>query len=103
MYGTVARMRCKPGGQEWIRAWIDVQNQRGMAGWVSTTMYQSEADPTVVWTAVVLESREAYFANASTPIQDQLYHQMLSGLEEPPEWHDGEIVSHMTAQELARR
>ena len=103
MYGTVARMRCKPGGHEWVRAWVDVQNKRGMVGWVSTTTYQSDADAAVIWIAVVFESREAYFANASTPIQVQLYHQMLTGLEEPPEWHDGEIVSHMTAQELAKR
>jgi len=96
-------MRCKPGGHEWVRAWVDLQSKRGMAGWVSTTIYQADADEAVMWVAVVFESREAYQANASTPVQDHLYHQMLSGLEEPPEWHDGEIVSHTTAQELAKR
>lgn len=102
MYGTVATLHCKPGGEEWVRAWMDVQTQRPMAGWVSTTVYRSDADPQLLWIAVVFESREAYNANAATPVQDHLYHQMLSGLEEPPVWHDGEIVSHHTAAELPR-
>jgi len=102
VYGTIATLRCKPGGEEWVRAWMDVQTRReSMAGWVSTTIYKSDADPLQLWIAVVFESREAYHANAATPTQDHLYHQMLSGLEEPPVWHDGEIVSHMTAAERA--
>jgi quinol monooxygenase YgiN len=103
MFGTVARMRCKPGGHQWVRAWVDVQTRRGMAGWISTSVYQSESDPSLIWLTVVFESREAYVANANTPVQDQLYHQMLSALEEPPEWSDGELMLHTTAQEMARR
>ncbi len=100
MYGTVARLRCKPGGIEWVRAWLDVQSKRGMAGWVSTTLFAADADPSTVWVSVLFESKEAYFANANTPLQDQLYHQMLSGLEEPPEWHDGQVISHLSAQDV---
>jgi hypothetical protein len=103
MFGTVARFHCKPGGQEWVRAWMEVQSKREMAGWVATTMYQSDEDPTVVWMNVIFESRESYFANANTPVQDHLYHQMLTGLESPPEWHDGDVVLHVTAQEIAKR
>ncbi|MCC6236711.1 MAG: hypothetical protein IT299_03960 [Dehalococcoidia bacterium] len=103
MYGTVARLRCKPGGLDWVRAWLDVQSKRGMVGWVSTTLFASEADPTIVWVSVIFESKEAYVANANTPVQDQLYHQMLSGLEEPPDWHDGDVISHLTAQDVANR
>ncbi len=103
MYGTVARLRCKPGGLDWVRAWLDVQSKRGMVGWVSTTLFASEADPSIVWISVIFESREAYVANANTPVQDQLYHQMLSGLEEPPEWHDGDVISHLSAQDVASR
>ena len=100
MYGTIATLRCKPGGEQWVRAWMDVQSRRPtMAGWVSTTVYKSDADPLLLWIAVVFESREAYRANAETPTQDQLYRQMLSGLEEPPTWHDGEIISHFVAQQ----
>ena len=66
-------------------------------------MYQSDEDPTVVWITVVFESREAYVANANTPVQDQLYHQMLSGLESPPEWHDGEVVLQAAAQDIVKR
>ncbi len=102
MYGTVARMHCKPGGLAWVRAWMEAQSgRRTMGGWVSTTVYQSDEDPNVVWIAVAFESREAYHANAATPIQDQLYHQMLTGLESPPEWHDGEILSAMHKSDVA--
>jgi len=97
MYGTIATLRCKPGGEQWVRAWMDVQSQRPMEGWVSTTIYRSDSDPQLLWIAVAFESREAYHANAATPVQDHLYHQMLSGLEEPPVWHDGEIISHLAA------
>ncbi|MSP22741.1 MAG: hypothetical protein EXR66_06960 [Dehalococcoidia bacterium] len=103
MYGTVARLRCKPGGHECVRAWVDVQNKRGMAGLASTTTYQSDADHSVIWLTVIFENRDAYLANANTPVQDQLYHQMLTGLEEPPEWHDGTVLSHMTSQDIAKR
>lgn len=99
MYGTVARLHCKPGGIEWVRAWMEVQSKRAMTGWVSTTLFEADAEPNVVWITVLFESKEAYFANANTPIQDQLYHQMLTGLEEPPQWHDGTVLSHLTASE----
>ena len=86
MYGTVARMRCKPGGLQWIRAWFGTQTARPtMAGGISTTIYQADEDLDVVWVTVAFESREAYHANAATPVQGHLYHQMLTGLEEPPE------------------
>lgn len=97
MFGTVARLRCKPGGVEWVRAWFDVQSRRPMRGWVATTLFAADDDPQTVWVSVLFESREAYVANAETPVQDQLYHQMLSGLESPPEWHDGSVISHRTA------
>lgn len=103
MYGTVARLRCKPGGLDWVRAWVDVQSRRGMAGWVSTTLFAADDEANVVWVCVLFESKDAYVANASTPVQDQLYHQMLTGLEEPPEWHDGTVISHLTAQDIASR
>ena len=103
MFGTVARLHCKPGGIEWVRAWVDVQSKRGMIGWVSTTLFQAEADPNVIWLTVLFESREAYFANADTPVQDQLYHQMLTGLLSPPEWHDGTVISHLESQDAASR
>ena len=32
MFGTVARFHCKLGGQEWVRAWMDVQTKRDMVG-----------------------------------------------------------------------
>jgi hypothetical protein len=95
-------LRCKPGGEQWVRAWMDVQSARPtMSGWVSTSIYRADADPNLLWVVVMFESREAYHANAATPTQDHLYRQMLSGLEEPPTWHDGEIISHSSVAQGA--
>jgi len=96
VYETVARMRRKPGGVAWIRAWVDAQStRRTVAGWISTIIYQSDENPNVVRMTVVFESRESCHATAATPVQDYLYHQMLTGLEAPPEWHDKESISMM--------
>ena len=38
-------------------------------------------------------SQFVYVANANSPEQDARYRQLLALLEEPPEWHDGEIVA----------
>lgn len=102
-YGTVARLLCKSGGVDWVRAWFEVQVRRDMVGWVSTTLFATDGAPNELWVSVLFESREAYFANAGTPVQDRLYHQMLTGLEAPPEWHDGEVISHLTVQDIGTR
>ena len=41
---------------------------------------------------VVFESREAYWANAQSPDQNQRYQEMRALMLADPEWHDGEIV-----------
>jgi len=48
--------------------------------------------PSTMFVAIVFESREAYVANAQSPQMDARYHELLALLEEPPEWHDGQII-----------
>ena len=93
MWGTVARMRVKPGHEQ---ALLDSTSQdiaqRPPPGLVSTLVYRSVDDSQEYWLAVAFESEDAYRSNAARPEQDQSYRQMLEHLEGPPEWHDGEVV-----------
>jgi quinol monooxygenase YgiN len=92
MYGTVARMKAKPGTGELLAELGRQLSDDRPAGMVGTWVYQLDADPDEYLLAVAFESREAYKANAASPEQDARYHQMRALLEADPEWHDGEIV-----------
>jgi quinol monooxygenase YgiN len=92
MYGTVARLRAKPGAVEALRQTLDGQQQS--AELKRFYVYQADADPDELYLAVVFETREAYFKNADSPEQHERYLQMRELLADEPEWHDGEIVLH---------
>jgi len=92
MYGTIARMRAKPGMEQRLRNLMVQEMDRSIPGYKTTYVYQMDADPNVYMIAVVFESREAYVANANSPEQDAEYRKMLDLLEGPPEWNDGQIV-----------
>ena len=88
MYGTVARMRVKPGMEQQLMA----QVQTAIPGMRGIFIYRMDADPDEYYVAVLFESKEAYVANAKSSEQDARYQLMVAALESPPEWHDGEIV-----------
>ena len=104
MYGTIARMRIKPGAEALFDAQMKALGGTtlGDQGWVSTMIYRSDADPREVWMVVAFESREAYHANAERPNQDMHYRLMRGALEAEPEWHDGEIVAQIPESWLDR-
>jgi heme-degrading monooxygenase HmoA len=93
MYGTVAKLRVKPGGLEKLQEWSPEEDDRA-SGAVAVYAFQMDDDPDEVYTVALFESKEAYVANADSPEQDKRYRQMLKWLEGEPEWHDGEIVYH---------
>ena len=92
MYGTVARMKAKPGTGELLAELGRQLDEARPAGMVGTFVYQMDADPDEYILAVAFESREAYKANADSPEQDARYQELRALLEADPEWHDGEIV-----------
>jgi quinol monooxygenase YgiN len=92
MYGTVARMRVKPGLVNQLQDWMRQEENRSVPGYKTSYTYQMDTDPTTVFVAIVFESREAYVANAQSPQMDARYHELPALLEEPPEWHDGQII-----------
>lgn len=92
MYGTVARMRAKPGSAEQLRALAAEYEDLEVPGFVASYVYQLDADENDFYMAVVFEDRESYRRNAEDPAQDARYRRMRALLELDPKWHDGEIV-----------
>lgn len=95
MFGTVARMRVKPGGDTMLMAWSRAL-LGNIKGHVSSTVYRSTDDPNVIWIAVVFEDEASYRANAESPEQHRRWQQMRSVLEADPDWFDGHVLMHGT-------
>jgi quinol monooxygenase YgiN len=91
MYGTIARLRVKPGKLDELRRFGEAQGNRPL-GLAFQHVYQSDADPNEVWLAVGFESREVYHQNARSPEQAARYAAYRALLDADPEWHVGEIV-----------
>ena len=93
MYGTIARMRLRPGVEPFFRAQFDALVHEQLKGWVSSTFYQSDTDPLDVWMVVAFDSKESYRANADRPNMDAIYRRMRGCLDADPEWHDGFVMA----------
>ena len=91
MYGTIARMRVKPGKVEELSK-MARDDATAIPGFVFQHVYKMDADPQEYLLVVAFESKEAYRANAESPGQHERYQTFVSLLESAPEWHDGEIV-----------
>jgi heme-degrading monooxygenase HmoA len=97
MYGTVARMRIKPGAEEKLQQFSREADEVGIPGLVFQHIYRLDANPNEVILAVGFESKEAYVANAKSPEQNARYEQYRALLTADPEWNDGEIVQSFPA------
>ncbi len=93
MYGTVARLRIKPGMEAQLLEFDRQEQAVNIPGFVGEYIYRMDADPTVYYLAVVFASKAAYVANANSPEQDARYRQMRALLESDPEWNDGDVVA----------
>lgn len=91
MYGTVAKVKLRPGGLEQLEEWAPEENGQD-AGAVAIYAFQMDQDPDEVYMVAVFESRDAYVTNAESPEQDARYREMLEWIDGEPEWHDGQIV-----------
>ena len=92
MYGTVARMRVKPGHDAQMRALNEERQQNPADGFVGAYVLRSDADPQEHWIVAVFRDRDVYRRNAEDPATDAQYRRMREHLEADPEWHDGEII-----------
>ena len=93
MYGTVAKMRVKPGAEaKLLELTKSVEMTANIPGFVSSTVYKLDSDPNEFILVVLFEDKESYTKNADSPEQDVRYRELVQCLEGAPEWQDGEIV-----------
>jgi quinol monooxygenase YgiN len=96
MYGTVARLKIKPGmdvelaafGTNWTKG-----RKAQVKGAIGGYIYRLDNDPQTVIMAVVFADKASYHANAQDPAQDVEYRRLRAMLAEDPIWEDGEIIA----------
>lgn len=93
MYGTIARLRVKPGAAADLAELLAGYEELGVPGFVASYLYEAEGDADEFWLSVIFVDRDSYRLNAEDPAQDVRYREMRALLEADPEWHDGNIIS----------
>lgn len=92
MYGTVARLRVKPGMSDRLAAFSASNEDIQTPGFIGSYVYRMDKDPNEFYLVVMFEDRATYRRNAEDPAQDRRYRELRELLAEDPEWHDGEIA-----------
>lgn len=94
MFGTIFRMRPKPGQEQAIaelsQRW-EQDHRPHVTGFVGEYLLRPKDNPHEVWGLVLFDSEANYRKNAEDPEQDRWYRELRALLEEDPEWHDGEV------------
>jgi quinol monooxygenase YgiN len=96
MYGTVARMKAKPGMIDQLSALANREQGSPPPGSVALLVFQMDADPNEFILVAVAENEETYRANAESPEQHEVFLEMMQYLEAEPEWNDGQVVTYLT-------
>jgi quinol monooxygenase YgiN len=92
MYGTVARLRAKPGAEKKLLEMTKSESGLQIPGFISQYVYRMNADPNEFYLVVIFKDKQTYVANADSPEQDARYREFRALLEKDPDWHDGEVV-----------
>lgn len=96
MYGTVARLKVKPGMEAEMEAfgssWTS-ERKAQVKGAIGGYIYRLDNDPLTAIMAVVFADKASYHANAQDPAQDVEYRRLRALLTEDPIWEDGEIIA----------
>ncbi len=92
MYGTVAKLKLKPGNEERFLELSSEYDDLDIPGYVGDIVYRSDKDPNVYFMVVLFETREDYVANAESAEQNERYLAFRDLLAEDPEWNDGEVI-----------
>jgi heme-degrading monooxygenase HmoA len=93
MYGTVARLRAKPGVQAEIAELARELQGVKIPGMVADYLYHLDNAADEYYLVAVFETKAAYVANANSPEQDARYRRLRALLVADPEWRDGEILA----------
>ncbi len=92
MYGTVARLKVKPGMEAKLSDEMKTYETLKIPGFLGTWVYKMDSEPNIYYLAVGFQDKNAYEKNANDPAQDARYRRMVQFLDGEPEWHDGEII-----------
>lgn len=97
MWGTIAKMRVKPGAEQFLLTQFhSMRNAERMPGWLFTHLFRSDANPEEFWMVAMFADKESYRLNAESPGQHRVYELIRSCLQEDPEWHDVDELDLMT-------
>jgi hypothetical protein len=91
MYGTVAKMRLKPGAEVEMNR-LTKEWSWDIPGYAFQYVYKLDSDPNEFMLVVGFDSKDSYLANAGSPEQAARYEQYRAFMESDPIWHDGEII-----------
>ena len=94
MYGTIARLRVKPGAGDRLLAFA--RELRPAPDQIAEYAFRPDAEPDTLYLVVVFAGEEAYRRNAARPETHADYERLLQFLEGEPAWHDGAIVHAFT-------
>ena len=95
MYGTIFRIKPKPGQEQDV---IDVFNEwerdrmPNVRGAISGYLFKPDADSGELIGVAVFEDKESYIANGNDPEQDAWFRKLRDLLQEDPSWEDGEYL-----------
>ena len=92
MYGTIFKLKIKPGHHEQLldvfKELSDAPKPAGGVAW-----FVMKPDDKEDWIGVaVLDSKESHVNNSNRPEQHQMFLKMMEHLESEPEWTDGTYV-----------
>lgn len=88
MFGTVARIRIKPGHEDDLARIAGEITATNPPGFVTNYVLRSKDDPQERWLIAIFESEQAYYDNASRPETNAQYERWMEITEGQPEWHD---------------
>ena len=94
-YGTIFRMRPKPGAEPQIVALMDEwerDRKPNVKGAIGGYLFRPDNRPGELIGVAVFQDRESYAANARDPAQDAWYRHLREHLQGDPDWEDGTII-----------
>jgi quinol monooxygenase YgiN len=92
MYGTVARMKVKPGSHDALMEYTNRIETDPSEGHVFSYVYKVDGSEDEYVLVTGFTSKEAYVANANRPETHARYEEYRALLASDPEWTDGEII-----------
>lgn len=91
MFGTLGRMKAKPGRLEELKAHLNDPESAAMPGYRGSYLLVAEEGDEVV-VAVMYEDKDSYFAMVHEPKTDGNYRRLLTLVEGEPTWTDGDWI-----------